>query len=99
MGFLEAVQRWVGQSQEQLGPSVEIRVRESPDGRRKRAIWVEIEGHGRGGQLTVWESGETEIEVYGDESMEPVIQRYEVAESPRRIEGLLDELLSTVSSD
>lgn len=62
----------------------------------KTAVWVEAESTMRSGQLTVWESGETEIEVYTRRTMDIVLMRSEIVESNDRLRELLSELIEKV---
>lgn len=62
----------------------------------KRAAWIEIEGAHRSGQLTVWDTGEAELEVNEIGSVDLVFSRSEILKSSDDTAELLSQLLREV---
>ncbi len=78
------------------GGRLEVRFGSSQQGLPKRSAWVEVEGLHRAGQLTVWESGETEVEVNDITSVDLVFSRSGKVETSEELADLLAELLREV---
>jgi len=81
------------------GGRVDVRFGASDEGLPKRSAWVEMESLHRSGQLTVWESGETELEVNDITSLALVFAKSGNVESPEELNDLLAELLWQVEHD
>ncbi len=54
-------------------PAVEATFTEGPADRDKRAVWTQLAGPAAHGQLTLWDSGEVEVEAYAPESLRLVL--------------------------
>jgi hypothetical protein len=78
---------------------VDVRFGASDEGLPKRSAWVEAESLHRSGQLTVWESGETELEVNDITSVDLVHAKSGRIETAEELTDLLVELLREVERE
>jgi hypothetical protein len=65
---------WIAASTGRL----DVRFNSSEQSLPKRSAWIEIEGAHRSGQLTLWETGEAELEVNEITSVDLVFSRSEI---------------------
>ncbi|MGH9163977.1 MAG: immunity protein TriTu family protein, partial [Acidimicrobiales bacterium] len=65
----------------------------------KRSAWIEAEGLHRSGQLTVWESGEAELEVNDITSVDLIHAKSGRIETEDELTDLLAELLREVEGE
>lgn len=75
-----------------------VRYEESPPGRPKRSAWVVVEGPAAVGQLTLWETGECDVEAEATFDGEVLIRRTTTISTPVEVLRLADELLKLVKS-
>ena len=90
--FFTYLAEWVTQLDR---PSVTADFTHGPDNRPKRAAWAMVEGPAAAGQLTVWESGEVEVEAFDPATSEPVLAESLVVHAEHELDVLLSWLLST----
>jgi hypothetical protein len=76
--------------------SVRVEWHESPDDRPKRSAWIVGHAPSASGQLTIWESGECELEAVGTPTVgEPhtILLRSRVLQDPTVVAAVADDLI------
>jgi len=68
-----------------------------PEERSKRAAWTVVEGPGASGQVTVWESGECQLEVYATGSGREIVNEAVQLKSAEELGSTLRRVLASCS--
>src|SRR6476469_7604217 len=66
--FIETLVDW---ARDWRPPNHSVTTHLSPTDRNKTSAWVQADGPLTGGQVTVWDSGECEIEIYDARAAQP----------------------------
>jgi hypothetical protein len=69
-----------------------------PADRSKRAAWSTIEGAAGAGQITVWDSGECQLEVYATDTGAPIINEALLLTSVEALGSTLRRALAECSA-
>lgn len=77
---------------------VGVRYEESPDDRSKRSAWIVVEGPAASGQLTLWETGECELEAEATFDDQVLLQETSTVASESDVARAAESLLATVRS-
>lgn len=67
--------------------------------RSKRSAWLIVEGSAVSGQVTIWDTGECDIEAYRNEDSSAVLQRSKQIESVDEILAEIGELLEACTAE
>lgn len=90
----KVLRRWLSE----IAESADLEVSLFADrGREKWAAWLQFEAPSAAGQLTVWNTGEGNLEVYRLDG-EPVLLRSEEGGDEGTVRDWADEVLASVTS-
>jgi hypothetical protein len=94
--MIDLVQRWFNaHAREMIDRGMVTRLTLGPADRPKRAVWVDLEAGDRLARLTVWESGEGELESAGPLGDASVVEHLQF-DSPRDLDAALDRMVGRV---
>lgn len=96
MDLLTFLAGWYASCQRSERSDLEVRFGRSAEDVAMQSAWIDFKGAARSGQLTIWESGDAELEVNDISTLDLVFWRLDKVQSTEHLEELIAILVEQV---